>query len=517
MRQARAVADRKTGVGCDQLIVIEPPKNWPAPMPSCASAMPTAARSRPAATPPAASAQLLMREQGKSRVAHRHRRPAVIWRRHAGDGRVTVDIGPGAAGLARDPARPRDGHAASRSDAQGPLSDPVAVNVGNPHVVFFVAGCRGDRSGDAGARSSSTIALFPERCNIEVVRPCCRRRASACACGSAASASPAPAAPAPAPRLVAAVRRGLTGRRAEVVLDGGTLEIEWLATDHVLMTGPVAHELHRHARRVAAAGRPVSPPPPRLRRADPAKRAANSRMSAAEIITFGCRLNAFESEVMRGHARRGRPRRRDHRQHLRRHRRGRAPGAPGHPPGAARASGGAHHRHRLRARRSTPPATPRCPRSITSSATTRSCRPRASAASLDGDAPRASWSNDIMAVRETAAIICSPASPSAARLPPGAAGLRSSLHLLHHPVRPRPQPQRAHRRDRAPGARAGRKAASREIVLTGVDITAYGADLPGRPALGQMVRRLLAQVPELRAPAAVLARSRRDRRGPACA
>ena len=37
----------------------------------------------------------------------------------------------------------------------------------------------------------------------------------------------------------------------------------------------------------------------------------------------------------------------------------------------------------------------------------------------------------------------------------------------------------------------------REIVLTGVDITAYGADLPGSPSLGQMVRRLLAAVPEL--------------------
>jgi threonylcarbamoyladenosine tRNA methylthiotransferase MtaB len=37
----------------------------------------------------------------------------------------------------------------------------------------------------------------------------------------------------------------------------------------------------------------------------------------------------------------------------------------------------------------------------------------------------------------------------------------------------------------------------REIVLTGVDLTAYGADLPGMPSLGQMVRRLLAAVPEL--------------------
>ena len=36
-----------------------------------------------------------------------------------------------------------------------------------------------------------------------------------------------------------------------------------------------------------------------------------------------------------------------------------------------------------------------------------------------------------------------------------------------------------------------------EVVFTGVDITAYGGDLPGQPTLGQMARRLLAQVPEL--------------------
>ncbi|MEX0583482.1 MAG: tRNA (N(6)-L-threonylcarbamoyladenosine(37)-C(2))-methylthiotransferase MtaB [Sneathiella sp.] len=38
----------------------------------------------------------------------------------------------------------------------------------------------------------------------------------------------------------------------------------------------------------------------------------------------------------------------------------------------------------------------------------------------------------------------------------------------------------------------------KEFVLTGVDITAYGEDLPGRPALGQMCRRLLAAVPQIR-------------------
>jgi threonylcarbamoyladenosine tRNA methylthiotransferase MtaB len=46
-------------------------------------------------------------------------------------------------------------------------------------------------------------------------------------------------------------------------------------------------------------------------------------------------------------------------------------------------------------------------------------------------------------------------------------------------------------------ARALIAGGAREIVLTGVDLTAYGADLPGNPSLGQMARRLLASVPEL--------------------
>src|SRR5204863_96774 len=46
-------------------------------------------------------------------------------------------------------------------------------------------------------------------------------------------------------------------------------------------------------------------------------------------------------------------------------------------------------------------------------------------------------------------------------------------------------------------ARALLAAGCREVVLTGVDLTAYGADLPEKPTLGQMVRRLLAAIPEL--------------------
>ncbi len=81
--------------------------------------------------------------------------------------------------------------------------------------------------------------LFPERTNVEIVqvlgpqtlrmRVWERGAGITQACGTGACAT-----------LVAAARRGLTGRKAEVVLDGGSLFIEWLADDHVLMTGPVA-------------------------------------------------------------------------------------------------------------------------------------------------------------------------------------------------------------------------------------------------------------------------------------
>ena len=60
-----------------------------------------------------------------------------------------------------------------------------------------------------------------------------------------------------------------------------------------------------------------------------------------------------------------------------------------------------------------------------------------------------------------------------------------------------PNRSRADRRRSSEQVRALVERGYNEIVLTGVDITGYGADLPGQPPLGQMVRRLLALVPEL--------------------
>ena len=110
--------------------------------------------------------------------------------------------------------------------------------VGNPHAVFFVADAE---SIDIAALGPvlERHPLFPERANIEVasllganklrMRVWERGVGITRACGTGACAS-----------LVAAARRKLTGREGEIVLDGGSLEVEWLPDDHVRMTGPVA-------------------------------------------------------------------------------------------------------------------------------------------------------------------------------------------------------------------------------------------------------------------------------------
>ena len=121
------------------------------------------------------------------------------------------------------------------------LSAPAAVNMGNPHVVFFVD--------DVGACDLAKFGpqlehhpMFPEKANISLAQVVARDHIKlrvwergvgmTQACGSAACAA-----------LVAAARRGLSGRTARVTLPGGDLLIDWRASDdHVLMTGPVELE-----------------------------------------------------------------------------------------------------------------------------------------------------------------------------------------------------------------------------------------------------------------------------------
>ena len=233
-RTARAIADRHQGVGCDQLVVIEKSRGIGAAFMRIRNA--DGGEAEACGNAARCIAALLMRESGRDRVAL-ETAAGTIEAEAAPDGQVTVDMGPARLDWREIPL-------AHRVDTlhvpltRGALSDPVCTSMGNPHATFFVA--------DAEAVDLAALGpplehdpLFPERANIGVaqvlgpdrlrLRVWERGAGITPACGTGACAA-----------LVAANRRGLTGRRAAVIADGGTLAIAWRDDGHVLMTGPVA-------------------------------------------------------------------------------------------------------------------------------------------------------------------------------------------------------------------------------------------------------------------------------------
>ena len=235
--RVRAIAARRTGIGCDQLITIERSAKGDAFM-----RIHNADGGEVGACGNAARcvAQLLMAETKRDRVTI-ETREGLLSAAPAAHAAITVDMGPARLDWREIPlSRAMDTlHVDLAVPERDPvLRDPVAVNMGNPHAVFFVA--------DAAAVDLAAVgplaehhSLYPERTNVSVAQVLTRERIRlrvwergvgiTLACGTAACAT-----------LVAAVRRGLTARAAEIVLDGGTLAVEWRADGHVLMTGPVA-------------------------------------------------------------------------------------------------------------------------------------------------------------------------------------------------------------------------------------------------------------------------------------
>ncbi|MGF1629264.1 MAG: diaminopimelate epimerase [Kiloniellaceae bacterium] len=236
---ARAIADRREGVGCDQLLILEPPTNGSADVflrirnhdggevGACGNGT-------------RCVASLVMGELGREAITI-ETAAGLLQAKAAGVDRVTVDMGAARLGWHEIPlSEERD--TLHLGIANGPLVDPVGVNMGNPHAVFFVDDVESLMLAELGPPLEHH-SLFPERANIGAaqvigkdslrLRVWERGAGLTRACGSGACAA-----------AVAAARRGLTGRRVEVVLDGGSLTVEWRADGHVEMTGPVATAFH---------------------------------------------------------------------------------------------------------------------------------------------------------------------------------------------------------------------------------------------------------------------------------
>ncbi len=163
----------------------------------------------------------------------------------AGDLRVSVDMGEPRLDWEQIPLSERmdtrgiDLHVGPFDETA--LRLPGAVSMGNPHIVFFV-----DNAELAPVREVGSLVehhpLFPEGVNVgfaQIVAPNRirlkvweRGAGLTAACGTGACAA-----------LVAANRRRLAGRSAEVIADGGDLHVEWRESDgHVILTGPVAFD-----------------------------------------------------------------------------------------------------------------------------------------------------------------------------------------------------------------------------------------------------------------------------------
>ena len=239
LKTIRKLSDRHTGIGFDQLIVLEKPKRKGADafmriynkdgseVGACGNATRCVGK-------------LLIKEKKKKTVTI-DTRAARLSAAMKGE-KLTVDMGPVNLGWQQIPLMQEEDTLAVPVDA-GPLQSAVAVNVGNPHAVFFMDSVEDFALTRYGPKVEND-PIFPEKTNVEIasvtgknkirMRVWERGAGITRACGTGACAV-----------AVAGFRKGLTGRKVAVELDGGILDIEWRASDnHVLMTGAVA-EVYR--------------------------------------------------------------------------------------------------------------------------------------------------------------------------------------------------------------------------------------------------------------------------------
>ncbi|MFO1256540.1 MAG: diaminopimelate epimerase [Sphingomonadaceae bacterium] len=222
---AAALADRQTGIGCDQLILLEPSTAADVRMrifnhdggevEACGNAT-------------RAVGQLLGRSASIETLGG-------LLRVDPADGGIAVDMGEPRFEWDQIPlAYPMDTH--HMPVAWEALDNPTAVNVGNPHVVFFVDDNRAVELDRLGPEIEHD-PLFPQRINVNVATIEGRTRirlrvwergvGETRACGTGACAT-----------AIGAMRRGLVDRMVTVALAGGELRVEWTEAGRIRMTGP---------------------------------------------------------------------------------------------------------------------------------------------------------------------------------------------------------------------------------------------------------------------------------------
>ena len=222
---AAALADRRRGVGCDQVVLLEPSD--------------------------VADFRMRIFNADGGEVEACGNATRAIGLLHGAPARIETLAGiiaasPADNGVAVEMGQPRfawdEVPLAYAMDTQAmpvaweELADPIAVNVGNPHVIFFVPDCDAIDLARLGPEIEHD-PLFPQRVNVNVatvmshdairLRVWERGAGLTLACGTGACAT-----------AIGAMRRGLVEREVRVDLPGGPLTIEWRGDGEIVMTGP---------------------------------------------------------------------------------------------------------------------------------------------------------------------------------------------------------------------------------------------------------------------------------------
>lgn len=225
---AKGIGHRQFGVGFDQLAVIENGESDAHLVFFNADGSTSAA----CGNATRCIARFLMDESGKSDLTLTTER-GTLFARDAGDGLTAVNMGPPQLDWQEIPL------AEEVDTLELPIEGgPTATGMGNPHCTFFVEDAEAIPLTEFGARYEYH-PLYPERTNVQVaqiigpdhirMRVWERGVGLTLASGSSSCAT-----------AVAAARRGLTGRKVRIDLDGGTIWIDW-REDGVWMTGPTCH------------------------------------------------------------------------------------------------------------------------------------------------------------------------------------------------------------------------------------------------------------------------------------
>ncbi len=231
--QLARLADRRLGVGCDQLVLLQP-SDAPDTDAFVRFFNQDGSEAGACGNGTRCAASLVAAATGRGQV--RLRGPAgPLPAEILGADQVRVDLGPARLDWREVPlSEPRD------TLHLGLPGDPAACSMGNPHATLFVEDL--DQVDTAGRGAAlERHPLFPEGANIgfvEIVSPgrirlvVWERGAGATlACGSGACAA-----------VVNAHRRGLVGRDCAVAMPGGLLQVAWRADGHVLLAGPAVTE-----------------------------------------------------------------------------------------------------------------------------------------------------------------------------------------------------------------------------------------------------------------------------------